>query len=236
MAQRMPRHPHNKPVQAGKSNSPGGNEIPPADSKVTDSQGRLVDRFRLVTGNVALVGALLYAYVTFVGLSYSVDLYWTIGFNPLNLFETADFLLAGLRHPIVLVLPVIVVVYMLFFLASSGSEGVSSPSDRRRNSTVTLKIAVFFGALTAVFLPMGASYYVVRNCGQPAQIYLRKDSLAEQEPSKPLSRSIIGSTQKFLLLDELQSDPAYSVLPIESVAEIEVRHLPARSILCLFFM
>jgi hypothetical protein len=216
--------------------------IPSADSKVTDSQGWLGDRFRLITGNVAVVGAILYAYVTYVGLVYSVGLYWIIGINPLSFFETTDFLLAGLRHPVVLVLPVFAAFYYGWFslVASSESKGVSSPSDRRRDIARGLGIAAFVGVLTAVFLPMGASYYVGRHahdCGQPAQIYLRKDSLGEQQPGKPLSRSIIGSTQKFLLLDEVQSDPAYSVLPIEIVAEIVVRDLPARRpIYCLLFL
>ncbi len=215
--------------------------ISPADLKETDSQGWLVARFRLVAGNVALVGALLYAYVAYVGLVYCVALYWMIGINLINLFEPTDFLLAGLRHPIVLVLPVIFIgYYWCFSLVAFGRTKEVSSLSHRRHINVFMLGTVVFGVLPALLLPIGASYYVglhAHDCGQPVQNYLRKDSLGEQEPGKPLLRSIIGSTQKFLLLAEVQSDPAYSVLPVESVAEIVVRDLPARrSIYCRLFL
>ena len=135
--------------------------ISPADLKETDSQGWLVARFRLVAGNVALVGALLYAYVAYVGLVYCVALYWMIGINLINLFEPTDFLLAGLRHPIVLVLPVIFIgYYWCFSLVAFGRTKEVSSLSHRRHINVFMLGTVVFGVLPALLLPIGASYYV----------------------------------------------------------------------------
>ena len=58
-----------------------------------------------VGGNLTLVGVLLYAYVSIVGILYCEALYYWVGINPLHFFDASDFLLAGLRHPFALIAP-----------------------------------------------------------------------------------------------------------------------------------
>jgi hypothetical protein len=85
-------------------------------SEARSNLQRLVSRASdLIRHNWLLLGALLYAYVTTIGIIYSYAIFIKIGINPLSFYDTADFLLAGLRHPAALVIPVVLALINVVF-------------------------------------------------------------------------------------------------------------------------
>lgn len=190
--------------------------------------------YQYVEGHFVLVGVLLYAYVTLIGLLYSEYLYLKIGLSPFLFFEPSDFLLAGLRHPVALSVPIIVSIVnfiwmvLFFYVPVFGlvTTFFHEPSERLKH--VLLRLNIAFSLLSAlvvmIFMPFIAVQITIGEeikpqCGEPVQIYLRKEAVGEKEAASPLSRTIIGSTQKMLLLKDTDKQ-AYGAMPIDVMLRI----------------
>jgi hypothetical protein len=93
-------------------------------------------------------------------------------------------------------------------------------------------------ALFALFFTPSIAMQTINQCGQPVRIYLRKEAIGEQETVKPLSRTIIGSTQTMLLLEN-RDEQAYGVMPLDIVREIIPRgpsgQDPVLRVICAVF-
>lgn len=205
---------------------------PPAVSLRPLLRRRLMSSYRYVEENLVFIGVLLYAYVTFVGLLYSEALYWKIGINPLSFFEPTDFLLAGLRHPVALTIPVIILILdllstlILFLPALWVVKKKALPAQLARQLERVNRFFLYFNlgssvlvALLALFLTPAIAIQTIDQCGQPVRIYLRKEAAGERETANPLSRTIIGSTQTMLLLQDADKH-AYGVMPVDVMREI----------------
>jgi hypothetical protein len=189
-----------------------------------------------------LIYALLYIYVTLIGLLYFLALYWVTGINLFNFFELTDFLLAGLRHPMVLLVLIIVplffwieqnvvvrwVIWCLEYMdkkPSSTTIPQTHSESRKSRLYFALATIVPVALLILSFIPL---FTIEDKCGAPVRIYLRKDAVGEQQTDKPLLR-IISSTQKMLLLEyvnEPANEPAYGLVPVELVQKIDVQRRP----------
>jgi hypothetical protein len=195
-----------------------------------------------------LIYALLYIYVTLIGLLYFLALYWVTGVNLFNFFELTDFLLAGLRHPMVLLVLIIVPLFfwieqnvvMRWFIwwleymdkkpssmSSTSSTTIPQIRSESRKSRLYFALATIVPAALLIlsFIPL---FTIEDKCGAPVRIYLRKDAVGEQQTDKPLLR-IISSTQKMLLLEyvnEPADEPAYGLIPVDLVQKIDVQRRP----------
>jgi hypothetical protein len=75
---------------------------------------RLRSTFRWVVENWLIVSILLYVYVTIVGLAFAISFQLKTGLDSLYFYDPTDFLLAGLRHPAALAIPIII--FLLFLI------------------------------------------------------------------------------------------------------------------------
>jgi hypothetical protein len=187
--------------------------------------------YQYVVDHLVLAGLFLYAYVTLIGLLYSEAVYWTIGINPLDFFEPTDFLLAGLRHPVALTIPVVIFIFyvgllLIMDLPTSWLRKRFHPAEpdavESAFRNLVFRLTVFYGIVAAlvaaIFIPTLAMM-TFDDCSQPVNIYLRKEVAIEVQPTKALSRTIVGSTQRMLLLKDTQAN-TYAAMPLEVVAEI----------------
>jgi hypothetical protein len=198
--------------------------------------------------HLGLIGVILYAYVSAIGLLYSQSLYWVIGINPLDFFETSDFLLAGLRHPIALVLPAVIFISdaafsLLLFLPvlsmtplwkKAGVPDRLVDRFRRLNQILfhlQLGYAIVATVMFTLMMPVLAAA-MVDQCARPVLVHLRKEAAGDEKSAPPLARAIVGSTQKFLFLEN-PADKTYSAMPIDIVSQVvpdapSKRSLPER--------
>jgi hypothetical protein len=130
------------------------------------------------------IGVLFYLYATLIGLLYFLALYWVTGINLFNFFELTDFLLAGLRHPVLLLLPIIfslglgiyhygfmqVFIPFLEWVEKKTSSSTTIPQthseSRKSNLYFTLALIV---ALALVFLPFIPLFTIenIHTCAPP---------------------------------------------------------------------
>jgi hypothetical protein len=187
-----------------------------------------------VGANLTLVGVLLYAYVSSVGILYCEALYYWIGINPLQFFDASDFLLAGLRHPFALIAPALYALSYIAFAVIGGTLwaftswlGSRAPDNfairlLRTFRPVSLRFSLFYALFIFVFValavPLGTAFFA-QSCGSPVTIQLHADASAGQTTDTPLHMIIVGSTQKVLLL-RAPDNNRFMALPYDSISQI----------------
>jgi hypothetical protein len=122
--------------------------------------------------NLTVIAATLYAYVTFVGLVYSYAVYHVTGINLIALYEVGDFLLGGLRHPVMIavVLVNIVLLTIIYFVSSYRTN---------KQSFAFFRYTYIFPGILYLAFPtfiLISPYSSVRDCRQgPYDISFRKE-------------------------------------------------------------
>ena len=92
---------------------------------------------------------------------------------------------------------------------------------------VGMAFTVLAAILPLVLLPL-ISVESLSPCGQAAVVLLRADAVGEADAEKPLSRIVLGSIGKMLLVGNA-ADKTYGMIPMEDVREIGLDEVSLRS-------
>jgi hypothetical protein len=215
---------------------------------------RLRSGCRWAIENWLTVSILLYVYVTVIGLAFAISFQLKTGIDALYFYDPTDFLLAGLRHPAALVIPVVVfllflifgLIYqfmytlLLWFIERYKKYNPDIAKNKHINIilkklTYTVRgwfylefymnLLVLLGLI--VFVPFLAMQYF-ETCGQSASILLRADAIGEADAGKSLSGTIVGSMHTMLLLEN-NNGGDFRAIPMDGIREVIVSKSSPRS-------
>jgi len=133
-----------------------------------------------------------------MGIIYDNAIYYLTGVNPLLYFDLSDFLLSGLRHPVVLVIPTLLVFPIIF---------VHVALLHHKHYAVGMSLIYGFAFLAAFVTPIFTAYMKIPDCGQYISIRSSKET-----SSTSFDGLLYGSTSKFLFVAKEPHSSSQSVV------------------------
>jgi hypothetical protein len=138
--------------------------------------------------NYATIISMLYLFICFQGVIYDDAVYVKTGVNPLLYFDVSDFLLSGLRHPIIFLIPTILTVAIIVLGTMLGLH------DTRAYYAISAVLLFCIAGLISVH----AANYKMEYCGQDVWIEFNEKSASPTSQSKWM---IYGSTNKVVFVE-----------------------------------
>jgi hypothetical protein len=140
--------------------------------------------------NYAIISAILYIFICFLGVIYDDTVYVKTGVNPLLYFDITDFLLSGLRHPIIFLIPTIVTIGIILVGTVLGLH--------KYHTTAYYSISSASLLCIAGYITIHSANYKMEYCGQDVSITFNEKSAS---PTKPFEGMIYGSTNKVVFVE-----------------------------------
>jgi hypothetical protein len=203
----------------------GANQQPVNNDTHTDTHnfkgvaGEQISRaLTYVRSNPTYVGTLLYLTICFLGLVYNQTVFAITGLNPTLYFDVSDFILSGLRHPVVLVTPIVLAGFVV-----AGRDLLL-----RHKDNIGKKITRYVGYFVAVFVagcvPILTAYLKVPACGQ--EISINFDNENSGTPNADWSWLLYGTTSKFIFAAHEVDDKQlkYVAIPFDKISKMTFRH------------
>jgi hypothetical protein len=164
----------------------------------SDEIGHTVSIF---VANYALVGTLLYGFICVAGVFYDNTIYYYKSVNPLLYFDISDFILSGLRHPIIFLIPVLLAILIIII----GAVLKFSKGDLK----IYYILSILLITITTLVMSYYAAKYKINNCGQDIVIHL-----TQATTSTPKEVMLYGSTSKVIFVENKED----AVYPDKAVA------------------
>jgi hypothetical protein len=133
---------------------------------------------------------LLYGMICVVGVFYDETVYYLKGVNPLLYFDVSDFLLSGLRHPLIFLTPIVSVILI-------GLLGIWLGLHKYHTKKYYI-ISTFVVGGATIFASIETASYKIDHCGQDISITFN-EKLASPKDDGPWV--LYGSTNKVIFAE-----------------------------------
>ena len=174
----------------------------------------------------AIIGSLLYAQVTLIGIVYTYVLYQEFNVNIFDYAETSDFLLAAFRNPLTFTAALITIVLVILVQAvvvQLSNRGETLVRERlRRNFTAvfvaSILVILALGVVAALFLAQRRVDELRESSSQPETVQYRAPSGSEEQTTVS-NLQLIGNAGTFALFYDPR-DETTLVIPHAQIISI----------------
>lgn len=180
---------------------------------------RATEFFRREPGILLTAGYLL---LSAIGMTYKYFLFLNFGVNVFDISDVNDFLIAGLRHPVVVGFTVLSC--LLLWAALALERWIRREGHQPKRRTPGYLAAVYGLAVTLWFVAMALIYAqysgksIVEGKGQ---------QIAVTWQGKRVNTTLVGMSSRFVVIYDRESQET-SVIPLEQVERISYGGKPSR--------